>query len=388
MSTAASPAHASAAPAIFPVPTLNLQAAFNAQADELLAELQAIAKSGQYILGPKTLEFEQSLAQYCHCRHALGMSSGTDAQIAGLMAMNVGPGDEVIVPSFTFFATAGCVSRVGARPVFCDIEPETFNIDVRHAESLVTGKTRALAAVHLYGQLADMKALLDVGARRKLPVIEDAAQAIGAHQDGVGWAGAIGLFGWLSFYPTKNLGAMGDAGALLTNDDEFMQRCTRIRVHGSGHTYYHDVVGGNFRIDAIQSALLHIKLRRLEAVTEQRRAKARGYAERLKAAGLVPELVRPPVERFGRHVYHQYVLRAVRRDELAAYLKERQIGCGVYYPVPLHLQKCFANLGYQAGALPHSEQAAAEVLALPIYPELTDAQQDAVVAAIKAFYRR
>ncbi len=370
------------------VPPLNLAAGFAAQEQELIAELTAIAKSGQYILGPKTAAFEQALAQYCHAKHALGMSSGTDAHLAGLMAMGIGPGDEVIVPAFTFFATAGCVARVGAKPVFCDIDPVTYNMCPKHAESLITPRTKAISPVHLYGQLADMKALMALGARRKLPVIEDAAQAIGAHQDGVGWAGAIGHFGWLSFYPTKNLGAMGDAGALLTNDDAFMQLCTKVRIHGSGHTYHHEMVGGNFRIDAIQAALLHIKLRRLEEVTLRRREKAQGYTRRFAAAGLEGEFVQTPREVFGRHVYHQYILRAKRRDELAAHLKERQIGCGVYYPVPLHLQKCFAYLGGREGQLPESERASREVLGLPIYPELSDAQQDAVVEAIAGFYRR
>lgn len=369
-----------------PVPILNLPAAFEAQREELLAEIAGIAASGQYVLGAKVQTFESALAAYCGARFALGMSSGTDAQLAGLMAMGIGPGDEVIVPAFTFFATAGCVARLGATPVFCDVDPTTYNIDVLDAARRITTRTKAIAAVHLYGQMADMPALLELGRERNLPILEDAAQAIGANAQGVGSAGAIGHFGWLSFYPTKNLGAMGDAGALLTNDESFMQRCTKIRVHGSGHTYFHESIGGNFRIDALQAAVLHIRLRRLEHVTELRRQKAAGYSRRFDQAGLSPNLVHPPTEVCGRHVYHQYVIRAPRRDELAAYLRERQIGCGVYYPLPLHLQPCFRSLGGKRGDFPESERAAQEVLGLPIYPELTDLQQDAVVSAIREFY--
>lgn len=374
-----------AAPAM-PVPILNLPAAFAAQRDELLAELTSIAESGQYVLGPKVQAFESALAKYCRSKFALGLSSGSDAQLAGMMAMGIGPGDEVVVPAFTFFATAGCVSRLGARPVFCDIDPVTYNMDPQHAATCITERTKAIAPVHLYGQMADMRKITRVAAAKNVAVIEDAAQAIGAYESGVGSAGAIGLFGWLSFYPTKNLGAFGDAGALLTSDDAFHARCMKIRVHGSGHTYFHEVIGGNFRIDSIQAALLTIKLRRLEEVTEQRRERAAAYTQRLTEARLVPEFVQPPREVHGRHVYHQYVLRVKRRDELMAFLRQRQIGCGVYYPLPLHLQQCFADLGYKRGDFPQSEKAADEVLGLPIYPELTDAQLDTVVSAIRTFY--
>lgn len=382
-STKAKPSETS----LIPVPPLNLAGQFASVRDELLKEMTDVAASGYYVLGPKVAAFEADLARYCETKHALGLSSGTDALLIAMMALGIGPGDEVIVPTFTFFATAGTVARLGARPVFCDIVPQTYNIDVAQVERLITPHTKAIIPVHLYGQLADMRPLLAVATRHNLPVIEDAAQAIGAKDAGGKMAGAFGLMGALSFYPTKNLGALGDAGALLTNDDRIFELTQKLRIHGSGHTYYHDVVGGNFRIDALQAALLSLKLRHLEAWTEQRRARAARYTELIIAAGLAPEHAQPPQEIHGRHVYHQYVLRAQRRDELVAFLKDRKIGAGVYYPLPLHLQKCFAHLGHKVGDFPHAERAAAEVAALPIYPELTDAQQQTVVAALTAFYR-
>ena len=385
-----------------PVPPLNLAGNFAALSGELMAELAEVAASGYYVLGPKVAAFEAALAKYCGTRYAIGLSSGTDALLAALLALEVGPGDEVVVPTFTFFATAGVVARLGARPVFCDIEPETFNIDVQALERALTPRTKAIIPVHLYGQLADMEAVLEIANRRNIPVIEDAAQAIGAHcdinspeasagpapQSGRKMAGSFACMGALSFYPTKNLGALGDAGAVLTDDSRLDEILRKLRVHGSGHTYYHDRIGGNFRIDAIQAALLTIKLKHLETWTEQRIARAARYTQLLEAAGLVPEHVRPPTVLRGRHVYHQYVIRAQRRDELAEFLKQRKIGCGVYYPLPLHLQTCFKHLGYKPGDFPVAEAAAREVLALPIYPELTEEQQRAVVEGIAKFYGR
>jgi dTDP-4-amino-4,6-dideoxygalactose transaminase len=356
-----------------PVPPLNLAAQFAALREELLGEMAAA--------------FEEALAHYCGVKHALGLSSGTDALLVALMALEVGPGDEVIVPTFTFFGTAGTVARLGARPVFCDIAPQTFNIDVGQVERRLTPRTKAIIPVHLYGQLADVDPLLAIAERHGVPVVEDVAQAIGAKLANGRMAGSLGFMGALSFYPTKNLGALGDAGALLTSDDRMIELARQLRVHGSGHTYYHDRVGGNFRIDALQAALLAIKLKYLETWTEQRRARAARYTELFVAARLAPEHVRPPQEIHGRHVYHQYVLRADRRDELVAFLKARQIGAGVYYPLPLHLQECFAGLGHRPGDFPHAEKAAAEVVALPMYPELTDAQQQSVVAGVAEFYR-
>jgi dTDP-4-amino-4,6-dideoxygalactose transaminase len=369
------------------VPPLNLVANFADVREEILSELAEVAASGQYVLGPKVLAFERALAEYCGTRHAVGVSSGTDALLVALMALGIGPGDEVVVPAFTFFATAGVVARLGARPVFCDIDSRTYSIDVADMAARLTPRTEAIIPVHLYGQLADMPALLDIARQRNIPVIEDAAQAIGATAADGTRAGAVGTCGALSFYPTKNLGALGDAGAVLTNDDQLAELLVKLRIHGSGHTYHHERVGGNFRIDPIQAAVLTVKLKRLERWTEERRSRAARYGQLLTAAGLVPEHVELPQELTGRHVYHQYVLRVRRRDELAAYLRERRIGCGVYYPLPLHLQTCFADLGYKAGDLPQSEAAAAAVLALPIYPELTEQQQSAVAEAIADFYR-
>lgn len=371
-----------------PVPALNLAGQFAALRDELLTELTEVAASGGYVLGPKVAAFEEALARYCGTRFALGLSSGTDALLAALMALGIGPGDEVIVPDFTFFGTAGTVARVGAKPVFCDIDPVTYNLDVAHAAALITPRTKAIMPVHLYGQLADMPRLMELAQRHNLPVIEDACQAIGAHDENARMAGSFGICGALSFYPTKNLGALGDAGALLSNDANFHEHCRKLRIHGSGHTYFHDFIGGNFRIDALQAAVLARKLTHLEDWTVRRRACAARYSELIHASGLAPEFIQPPREVIGRHVYHQYVLRAQRRDELAAFMKERQIGVGVYYPLPLHLQVCFQYLGHSAGQFPHSERAAAEVLALPIYPELTPTQQETVVSALVAFYRR
>lgn len=379
---------AAAIPAHAAVPPLNLAAGFRELREAILSEIAGICDSGQYVLGPKVDEFERNLAAYCGVPHALGVSSGTDALLIALMALDVGPGDEVIVPTFSFFATAGVVHRVGATPVFVDIEPDSFNLDVSQVEERIGPRTRAIIPVHLYGQLADMHALVPLAQRHGLALVEDAAQAIGARQAGAGArrAGSMGVFGALSFYPTKNLGAIGDAGALLTSDARLFERARKLRIHGSGHTYYHDEVGGNFRIDALQAAILNIKLRRLDAWNEARRGIAQRYDELLAQSGLAPEHVRPPVVRGGVHTYHQYVIRAARRDALAAFLRERGIGCGVYYPVPLHLQKCFAHLGGKAGDCPVAERAAGEVLALPMYPELTRGQQDAVVAAMAAFF--
>jgi dTDP-4-amino-4,6-dideoxygalactose transaminase len=371
-----------------PVPPLNLAGNFQQVGEEVLAEIRQVCESGHYVLGPKVTVFEEALANYCGSKHALGMSSGTDALLAALMALGVGPGDEVVCPTFTFFGTAGVVARLGATPVFCDIHPATFNAGVEQIEPRINDQTRAIIPVHLYGQMTDVRALTNIAQRRGIPVIEDAAQAIGACEPGPGGkrAGALGTFGALSFYPTKNLGAIGDAGALLTDDPALYEKARKLRIHGSGHTYYHDMVGGNFRIDALQAAILSIKLRHLERWTEQRRARAGLYDEMLIAANLVPEHVRVPRELYGRHVYHQYIICANRRDELLKHLQERKIGAGVYYPLPLHLQKCFAHLGGTRGDFPHAERAAAEVLALPIYPEITDVQQETVVGAIKSFY--
>jgi dTDP-4-amino-4,6-dideoxygalactose transaminase len=373
-----------------PVPSLNLSANFKEVRQEVLAELTEICDSGHYVLGPKVTAFEEALAAYCGSNYALGVSSGTDALLVAMMTLGIGRGDEVIVPTFSFFATAGCVARLGARPVFCDINPETCNIDVGQVEAKLTMQTKAIIPVHLYGQLADMRPLLSAVNRHGTAVIEDAAQAIGATESAPHGkkAGAIGTFGCISFYPTKNVGAIGDAGALLTNDAQLHEKATKLRLHGETKRYHHALIGGNFRIDALQAAILTIKLRHLDQWNELRRQRAARYGELFEQSGLVPEHVRLPADLYGTHVYHQYVIRANRRDDLFNHLQERKIGAGIYYPIPLHLQECFAYLGHKPGEFPHAEKAAAEVLGLPMYPELTDAQQRAVVDAISGFHKR
>ena len=373
-----------------PVPPLNLGQNFQLIRDEVLPELTEICDSGYYVLGPKVAKFEEQLAEYCGTKHALGVSSGTDAILMSLMTLGIGRGDEVIVPTFTFFATAGCVARLGARPVFCDIKPDTFNIDVDQIEDKLTPRTKAVIAVHLYGQLADMRPLLAAVNRHGIAVIEDAAQAIGAVEPGPDGkkAAAIGTCGCISFYPTKNLGAIGDAGAVTTNDTKFYEKAVKMRLHGETTRYHHTFVGGNFRIDPLQAAILSIKLRRLDQWNKLRRQRAANYNNLFEQAGLVPEQLRLPQELHGTHVYHQYVIRANRRDELVKHLQDRKIGVGVFYPVPLHLQECFEYLGHKPGQFPIAEQAASEVLALPIYPELTAMQQETVVNAIAEFYKK
>lgn len=375
------------------VPQLNLAASFAALREELLAEITEVCDSGRYVLGEKVAEFERQLGEYCGAEFALGLSSGTDALLLAMMALDIGPGDEVIVPTFTFFATAGCVSRLGATPVFCDIEPTTFNIDVAQVEALITPRTKAVIPVHLYGRIADLRSLAAITARHDLPIIEDAAQAIGAtgdfggdgREEAVQAAGSFGAFGCLSFYPTKNLAAIGDAGALLIKDRELFERCKLLRLHGENPRYYHRLIGGNFRIDALQAAILTIKLKHLDAWTEQRRARAARYRELFAQAGIGESRIKLPADAGSAHVYHQFVIRTPQRDALAEHLRAWQIGCGVYYPVPLHLQDCFASMGHKRGEFPQAEAAADEVLALPMYPELTDDQQRAVVEAVGSF---
>ncbi len=385
----AAPSRAAAVSESVAVPALNLSAGFAPLRDEILRELAGICESGQYILGPKVAEFEGALAGYCRAPHALGVSSGTDALLLSMMALEIGPGDEVIVPAFTFFASAGCVARLGATPVFCDIDPRTFNIDVSDAERRITPRTRAVMPVHLYGQLADMPRVMELATRHGLHVVEDAAQAIGARLDGdPRTAGGFGEYGCLSFYPTKNLGAIGDAGAVLSRSAELHERALLLRTHGERPKYHHRRIGGNFRLDALQAAILRIKLAHVEAWTARRRERAERYRRLFAQADLADAGIVLPFETPGAlHVYHQFVIRAGRRDALLAHLQERRIGAAVYYPVPLHLQECFADRGHRRGEFPGAESAADEVLALPIYPELSDGQQDAVVEAVAEFHR-
>jgi dTDP-4-amino-4,6-dideoxygalactose transaminase len=375
------------------VPLLDLKANHAPIEEELLEAVAKVVKSGHYILGPEVDRFEAEAALYCRAKYALGVSSGTDALVIALMALGIGPGDEVLVPSYSFFATAGAVSRVGAKPVFVDVERASFNIDPAGLVKAVTKKTRAVIPVHLYGQVAAMEEVLAAAKKYKLFVIEDAAQAIGADHP-LGRAGTLGDIGCLSFFPSKNLGALGDAGMVTTNDKTLFDKLKRLRVHGSEPKYYHAEVGGNFRIDAIQSAALRVKLKHLDAWTKGRQTNAARYEELFKKAGLLslqgfelPARVWKNAKLAHDHIYNQFVLRVPKRDQLRAHLKTRDVDTEIYYPVPLHLQQCFEALGKKKGDLPQSERAADTSLALPIYPELTAEMQEYVVAQIADYYR-
>ena len=384
------------------VPLLDLRQQYQPLAAEIANVLQGICASQQFILGRQVLEFEQAAAAYCRCAHAIGVSSGTDALLLALMALGLGAGDEVITTPYTFFATAGTIARAGARPVFCDIEPHSFNIDPaavrvflqqqceRRAGVLINrnsgARVRALMPVHLYGQCADMVALLDIAREFDLKLIEDAAQAIGADYNDGRRAGSMGDIGCLSFFPTKNLGAFGDAGMCTTQDAELAERMRVMRVHGGKPKYYHALIGGNFRLDEIQAAVLNVKLRRLDDWTAARQRNAAWYAAAFDAAGLGAQVTLPTAIRGYRHTWNQYVIRVPRRDQLRHFLGEQGVGTEIYYPVPLHQQQCFAYLGYGANEFPQSNAAAGEVLALPIFPELVLEQIEYVVDRIAAFY--
>ena len=364
-----------------PIPILDLT-----RYDEELKRgiAQAVADvfaSGRFVLGPANEAFESALAERLGVRHVLGVASGTDALLVSLMALGVGPGDEVITSPFSFFASAGVVARLGARPTFIDIDASTFNLDPSHLERAITPRTKVIQPVYLYGQTADMDAILEIARRRRVPVLEDACQAIGATHGGRP-AGTLGALGAFSFYPTKNLGAAGDAGAVATDDDALAALVRSLRVHGSTATYFHDRVGGNFRMDAVQAAVLSAKLPRLDGWIERRRAIAKRYGE-LFADAAAAGRVTLPVEALGRrHVYHQYVVRLSDRDAVKKRLAERGIGSSVFYPVPLHLQKCFVALGGREGQFPQAERAAREVLAIPMFAELTESEVDRVAEAV------
>jgi dTDP-4-amino-4,6-dideoxygalactose transaminase len=371
------------------VPLLDLRAQYRTLRDEIAPALSAVIESQHFILGPAVAEFEQACAAYCRTPRAVGVSSGTDALLIALMAEGIGPGHEVITTPYTFFATAGSIARVGARPVFVDIDPETFNLRPDQIESRITENTRAVMPVHLYGQCADMDPILEVARRRRLVVIEDAAQAIGAEYRGQR-AGSMGEYGCFSFFPSKNLGGFGDGGLVTTADSARADRLEILRGHGARPKYHHRWVGGNFRLDALQAAVLSVKLRHLDDWTAARQRNADRYDHLFEAAGLAGDPVRlpkPSRTAGDRHIFNQYVIRVPRRNELQQFLSAEGVGTEIYYPVPLHLQECFAYLGYRTGDCPESERAAAETLALPIYPELTDEQAEYVVAPILRFYR-
>jgi dTDP-4-amino-4,6-dideoxygalactose transaminase len=368
------------------VPLLDLRAQYAALREEILAAVEGVFESQQFILGPEVAECEKQIAEYCGVGQAVGVSSGSDALLIALMAEGIGPGDEVITTPYTFFATAGSIARVGALPRFVDIQPETYNIDPAQIEAQITPRTKAVIPVHLYGQCAEMDAILEIAGRHRLVVIEDAAQAIGAEYHGRR-AGSLGHYGCLSFFPSKNLGGAGDGGMVVLQDAERAEKLRVLRVHGSKPKYYYLLLGGNFRFDALQAAVIRVKRRYLDGWTAQRRSNAARYRRLFAAAGL-PELgVNPPHEAADHyHVYNQFVIRVRRRDSLVKYLQEHRIGTEIYYPVPLHLQPCFAYCGYREGEFPQSEAAAKETLALPIYPELTDEQAESVVESIRQFY--
>jgi dTDP-4-amino-4,6-dideoxygalactose transaminase len=363
------------------VPLLDLQAQYRPIRAELLAAIERVCDSQRFILGPEVEALETELARALNAPQAIAMSSGTDALLAALMALGVGPKDEVVTTTYSFFATAGCVSRLGATPVFVDILPDTFNIDPAAVRAALTPRTRAVVPVHLYGLCADMDPIVEAAAAAGVPIVEDAAQAIGACYKGR-QAGSFGVLACYSFFPSKNLGAFGDGGLVTSLDATLGREVALLRNHGAEPKYLHQRIGGNFRLDALQAAVLRVKLPHLPAWTAGRRANAARY--RALFAPLVAEgLVTLPIEPVGyHHIYNQFVIRLPDRDRVRAELTARGIGTEVYYPVPFHLQECFADLGYARGAFPHAEQAAATSLALPIYAELTEAQQATVVAEI------
>ena len=358
------------------VPLLDLKAQYATIRDQVRVAVDAVMDSQYFILGPEVAAFEDEVAAYVGSKHAVGCASGTDALLLALMALGVGDGDEVITSPFTFFATAGSIWRTGATPVFADIEEDSFNIDPDAVQAAITDKTKAIMPVHLFGQCAEMKAILE--AAGDIPIVEDAAQALSAGYRGAK-AGAIGTIGCFSFFPSKNLGGFGDGGMMATDDDALAARLRMLRVHGAEQKYYHKTVGFNSRLHALQAAVLRVKLPHLDAWSDGRAANAARYGELLADANVVTPVARPHC----RHVYNQYTLRVPNRDAVMAGLKERDIGCAIYYPVPLHLQECFAGLGYKEGDLPVAEKAAGEVISIPVYPELTGEMQQCVADAVK-----
>ncbi len=360
------------------MPLLDLKAQYASIRDDVRAALDRVLESQRFILGPEVEAFEKEIATYCRSAYAIGVSSGTDALLSALMAIDIRPGDEVITSPYSFFATAGEIARLGARPVFADIDPKTYNIDPSGIETRITPRTRAVIPVHLFGQMADMPAVMEIAKRRKLVVIEDAAQAIGAERHGQR-AGSAGDLACFSFFPSKNLGGFGDGGMVTTNDAGLADRLRLLRSHGFRTKYYNEILGGNFRLDEIQAAVLRVKLARLDSWTEGRRRNAALY--RAALAGL--SAVELPYEApDSRHIYNQFVMRTAGRDALMDHLRKEGIGCEVYYPLPLHLQTCFKDLGYRSGDFPLSEAASRQTLALPIYPELTASMIQRVTGAI------
>ncbi len=368
-----------------PVPLLDLKAQYREIREELTQAVLEVLESQRFIFGPEVEALEKEVAAFCGAPHAVGVSSGTDALLVTLMALGVGPGDEVVTSPFTFFATAGSIHRLGARPVFVDIRPETFNLDPDLLEGALTERTKAVLPVHLFGQCAEIDRIREITDPRGIPVVEDAAQAIGAAWKGKK-AGTLGKGGCFSFFPSKNLGGIGDGGMVVTTDEELARKVRLLRHHGQVDAYRHGFVGGNFRLDALQAAALRVKLRRLRDWSRARADHAAWYVRALEREGLLDHLAPPYVAAEAEHVYNQFTLRARRRDALMEHLKKEGIGHAVYYPLPLHLQPCFAYLGYKEGDFPVAERASREVISLPVYPELTRSQMERVVDVLKGFY--
>lgn len=374
------------------VPLLDLKAQYQTIKDEVVPAVNEVLESQYFILGPKVVELEKKVSAYSDVPYAAGVSSGSDALLVALMALDIQPGDEVITTPFTFFSTAGVISRLNATPVFVDIDPVTYNIDPAKIESAVTRKTKAIIPVHLYGQCADMDPLIEIAEKYNIAIIEDAAQSIGAEYKGKK-AGSMGEIGIFSFFPSKNLGGCGDGGMVVTRDESLYKKLKILRVHGSEPKYYHKYVGGNFRLDALQAAVLIVKLKYLDLWSEGRRKNADYYNQKLEETGLIERgLVQPPeavYEKSGdknHHIYNQYTIRVKDRDNLRDYLKKLDIGTEIYYPLPLHLQECFKDLGYLKGDFPEAEKASEEVLSLPIYPELNQEQKEYIIQKISEYY--
>lgn len=368
------------------VPLLDLKPQYESIKEELDEAVLRVVRSQHFILGPEVEKMEAQVAQYCDAKHCIGVSSGSDALLLSLMALGIGAGDEVIVPTFTFFATGGAVSRLGATPVFVDSEPGTYNVSVDDIAAKITSRTKAIIPVHLFGQCAEMDPILELARKHGLYVIEDAAQAIGAEYNGRR-AGTMGITGCFSFFPSKNLGAFGDAGAITTNDSDLYEKLLTMRVHGSKPKYYYRMIGGNFRIDAIQAAVLSVKLKYLDQWTTARQQNALFYNEAFRRAGLSATYVQTPRVVQNRHIFNQYTIEVPDRDALRDSLLAKGIGCEIYYPVPLHQQDCFQVKGQACPSLPVSEAAAQSVLSLPIYPELSEQQLQRVVDGIASHFR-
>jgi len=368
------------------VPLLDLKIQFQSIRKEILSAIEDVCDDQTFVLGERVASLEDALSKYVGTAHAIGVASGSDALLLSLIALGVGPGDEVITVPFTFFSTASAIARLHAKPIFIDIEPGTFNMDPDALNARITDRTKAIIPVHLFGQCANMDTILRISAKAGIPIVEDCCQAIGAVRKGTR-AGAFGATGCFSFFPSKNLGGFGDGGLITTNQDRLAECLMALRVHGGHSDYRHDLIGLNSRLDALQAAVLQIKLKYLDSWTEGRRHNAQQYTSLFQEAGLLDTVTLPSVERDNFHIYNQFTIRVPRRDQLSAYLTSQSIGNKVYYPVPLHLQECFHCLGYREGQFSVSERAAREVLSLPIYPELTRSQMTYIVETIQAFFQ-